>query len=105
VLSHHEQEIWDRIVREHETETDEDLPAVVIGGGGSAILLVLLGVPVAGAILGTATGLVWLSWRLLSRPGRSVAAERQAARGRPSRRRVGPATPALADPRAGWEHR
>jgi hypothetical protein len=80
VLSEHEQRLWDGIVRDNETEADEELPAGVIGGGWSAVTLVLFGMPEAGVILGAATGLVWLLWRFLARPNCSRAAEERPAR-------------------------
>jgi hypothetical protein len=68
VLSEHERMIWDEIERNYQAEADEaargrlglwtgagrsgprgDLPAVVVGGGWAAVLLVLFGVPSAGA--------------------------------------------------------
>ena len=71
MLSRSEQEIWDEIVRadpqRRRPGTRADLPAAVIGGGWSAVLLVLFGVPAAGVAVGAATGLVWLLWRVLPR--------------------------------------
>ena len=81
MLSEHEQKIWDEIERNYQAEADEpargrfrtwpgarrsgwraDLPAVVIGGGWSAVLLVLFGVPSAGVAVAAAAGLIWLLW-------------------------------------------
>ncbi len=82
MLSEHEQKIWDEIVRNYRPEVDEaargclskwtgtrgsgptaELPAVVVGGGWGAVLLILFGVPSAGVAVGAATGLIWLLWR------------------------------------------
>jgi hypothetical protein len=84
VLSEHEQMSWDEIEHKYRAEAGEatrgrlwlwtgtgrsgrraDLPAVVVGGGWSTVLLVLFGVPMAGVAVGAATGLIWLLWRFL----------------------------------------
>jgi hypothetical protein len=83
VLSSHEQRIWDDIQRCYAAEAEEpvlpglrsalrrrradravdDLPATVVAGAWSAILLVLLGGLVVGLAVGAATALGWALWR------------------------------------------
>jgi hypothetical protein len=84
VLTEREQRIWDEIERNYRREAEEvprrrhraearavraeargELPAVVVGGGWGAVLLVLFGVPWAGVAVGAAAALIWLLWRFL----------------------------------------
>jgi hypothetical protein len=51
------------------------LPAVVVGGGWGAVLLVLFGVPRAGLAVGAAVGLLWLLWRFLPQLERAGIAD------------------------------
>jgi hypothetical protein len=87
MLSHDEQRAWDEI-RRHCAETSEEparpvldptvrrprsstpvaLRAAVVAGGCLAVLLVILGAPVAGLAIAVATvpqGLLWRYWPLL----------------------------------------
>jgi Protein of unknown function (DUF3040) len=83
VLSSHEQRIWDDIERFYAAEVEEpvlpgrrpthrrrldgrgvdDLPAAVVAGVWSTILLIIFGALVAGFAVGAATALGWLLWR------------------------------------------
>jgi hypothetical protein len=71
VLTDHEQKIWNDIERHYRAEggpaasdrTRAEMPPVVIGGGWSAVLLALFGVPMAGLAVGAAAALIWLLWR------------------------------------------
>jgi|tagenome__1003787_1003787.scaffolds.fasta_scaffold20229548_2 hypothetical protein len=64
MLTPHEQRVWDGIVGCHRAaERREELPAVVIGGGWGAVLLLLFGVPMAALAVAAATALVWVLWR------------------------------------------
>jgi hypothetical protein len=69
VLSEREEWIWDEIVGSQPGRRRpgprRELPAVVIGGGWGAVLLLLFGVPMAALAVGAATGLIWLVWRFL----------------------------------------
>jgi hypothetical protein len=69
VLSEREERIWDEIVGSRSGRRcpgrRRDLPAVIIGGGWGAVLLLLFGVPMAALAVGAATGLIWLVWRFL----------------------------------------
>jgi hypothetical protein len=69
VLNRSEQEAWDEIVRAYPQRRRPhgrgELPAVVVGAGWSAVLLVLFGVPMAGLAVGAAAALIWLVWRFL----------------------------------------
>jgi hypothetical protein len=89
VLSSHEQRIWDDIERLYAAEAEEpvlpglspalrpprhdrgvdDLPAAVVAGAWSAILLVLFGALVVGLAVGAATALGWSLWRCWPRLG------------------------------------
>jgi hypothetical protein len=112
VLTERERKIWDEIERAHRAEFDEvarawtgggdgarnprDLPAVVIGGGWGAVLLVLFGVPMAGVAVGAAAALVWLMWRSLPQLQGAPAAADPGADGdggRPAARRRRPDPP------------
>jgi hypothetical protein len=62
VLSPHEQQVWDDIVR---AEHREPLPSVVVGGGWGAVLLLVFGVPMAALAVAAATALIWVVWRYL----------------------------------------
>ena len=78
MLSEEELRIWDQIERDYWAEADApapmDMPAVVVGGGWAAVLLVLFGVPSAGIAVGAAAGLIWLLWRFFPQvDGDSVA--------------------------------
>ena len=85
MLSSHEQRIWDDIERFWAAEAEEpvlpvlpgrrpvlrrddrgvdDLPAAVVAGAWSAILLVLFGALVVGLAVAGATALGWSLWRL-----------------------------------------
>src|SRR4051794_8543683 len=89
MLSEHEREIWDDIERTHRTPADEGargrtgardrLPAAVVGGGWSAVFLILFGVPSAGLAIGAATAVVWLLWRFLPWPDDADDADGAAA--------------------------
>ena len=81
MLSHDEQRAWNEIRRRYAKEAEEpDLPvidleirrprswtpaalAAVVAGGCTAVLLVVLGVPVAGLAIAAATIPPWLLWR------------------------------------------
>jgi len=73
VLSEREGRIWDEIVGSQAGRrcpgSRRDLPAVVIGGGWGAVLLLLFGIPMAALAVGAATGLIWLLWRFLPQVG------------------------------------
>jgi hypothetical protein len=64
-----------------------DLPAVVIGGGWGAVLLLLFGVPLAALAVGAAAGLIWLLWRFVPQVGGVPEQEDAAAGTAPGRRR------------------
>jgi hypothetical protein len=82
VLSHEEQRAWDEIRRGYAMEAEEParpvldptvrrtrsstpvaLRAAVVAGGCFAVLLVVLGAPVAGLAIAVATVPQWLLWR------------------------------------------
>ncbi|SHN60703.1 hypothetical protein SAMN05660350_00996 [Geodermatophilus obscurus] len=81
MLSHDEQRAWDEIRRRYAREAEEPaLPvidlevrrprsptpaalAAVVAGGSLAVLLVVLGAPVAGLAIAVATVPQWLLWR------------------------------------------
>jgi hypothetical protein len=83
VLSSHEQRAWDDIERLFDVEAEEpprtgrpatrhpdwdvrgpeELPAATVAGIWSAILLILLGAPVAGLVVAGVTALGWVLWR------------------------------------------
>ena len=73
MLNEHEQRRWDEIERHYRAETGRegrrrdrmDLPAPIIGGAWGAVLLVVFGVPAAGAAIAVVTGLMWVLWRFL----------------------------------------
>ena len=74
MLSPREQRSWDDIVR---AERWEPLPAVVVGGGWGAVLLLVFGVPMAALAVAAATALVWVVWRFLPQQT-SAAADQEA---------------------------
>ncbi|MGY1661182.1 DUF3040 domain-containing protein [Geodermatophilus sp. SYSU D00705] len=83
MLSSHEQRIWDDIERCYAAEAEEpvlpgvrstrrrrlegrgldDLPAVLVAGTWSALLLVIFGAMVTALAIGAATAVGWLLWR------------------------------------------
>jgi hypothetical protein len=73
MLSEHEQRLWDEIEHTYRAEAGgewgrgdrTELPAPLIGGAWGAVLLVVFGVPAAGAAIAAATILIWLLWRFL----------------------------------------
>ena len=70
MLNEHEQRLWDEIERNYRAGADgdgerKDLPAPIIGGAWAAVMLVVFGVPAAGAAIAGATALIWLLWRFL----------------------------------------
>jgi hypothetical protein len=94
VLSEEELRIWDQIERDYWAEADApprdrrwtwrrprhsegrvDVPAVVVGGGWAAVLLVLFGVPSGGVAVGAAAALIWLLWRFFPQVDGDSAAE------------------------------
>ena len=94
MLDEHEQRRWDEIERHYRAETGRegqrrdrtDLPAPIIGGAWGAVLLVLFGVPAAGAAIAVVTGLMWVLWRFLPHLRNGTADDVGAAEtSRPSR--------------------
>jgi hypothetical protein len=83
VLNDHEQRTWEEIERSFPMDAEEparaalqpgtrrrssgraveDLPAPVVAGVWIAILVILLGAPLAGLAVGAATAAGWLVWR------------------------------------------
>ena len=82
MLSHDEQRAWDEIRRGYAEEAEEParpvldltvrrprsstpvaLRAAVVAGGCTAVLLVVLGAPIAGLAIAVATVPQWLLWR------------------------------------------
>jgi hypothetical protein len=106
MLSEHEQKTWNDIQRtigpeaaeraptRHSTRVPE-LPAVVIGGVVSVMLLLLFGELPGAAAVAVVTALVWLLWRFLPPPPASRVQEdepalrREPMSAQPSRPRVG----------------
>jgi hypothetical protein len=83
VLSRQEQQIWDDVQRFWDEDAEEppqaarparwhhrrpprdlaDLPAAVVAGIWTTILLAFVGAPVAGMAVGVATALAWALWQ------------------------------------------
>jgi hypothetical protein len=108
MLSEHEQKTWNDIRRDYGPGPAEpaptrsstrvpELPAVVVGGVLSVILLLLFGEVSGAAAVAVVTALVWLMWRFLPVPDPSRGQE-----GEPEVRRertpAQPARPHVGDP-------
>jgi hypothetical protein len=101
MLNEHEQRLWDEIERTYRAEEAAsrrdrtELPAPIIGGAWAAVMLVVFGVPAAGAAIAVATGLIWLMWRFLPQLGAGTADEVGAPADRPETLSASPRPPAV----------